>query len=60
MHTIAIAGSHGKSTTTSMMITTLYDQANFALGIVGAQMKQFDGHNFALAGDKVSIIRTIL
>jgi UDP-N-acetylmuramate-alanine ligase/ribosomal protein S18 acetylase RimI-like enzyme len=60
MKTIAIAGSHGKSTTTSMMIGVLYDHPQFGLGIVWAQMKQFDHQNFVIPEDKQSYIKEIL
>jgi UDP-N-acetylmuramate-alanine ligase/ribosomal protein S18 acetylase RimI-like enzyme len=60
MHTIAIAGTHGKSTTTSMMISTVYDHPDFGLWIVWAQMKQFEWANVVIAWDKHKEIAHIL
>lgn len=60
MQTIAIAGTHGKSTTTSMMISALHDHPQFGLGIVWAQMKQFDCANFVIAEDKKNYIQEIM
>jgi len=48
--TIAVAGSHGKTTTTAMLAKVLRDIGHEPTAIVGSLVKDFDGSNF-LAGD---------
>lgn len=58
--TIAVAGTHWKSTTTSMLITSLSKlNNNFALWIVGALVPQLWGDNFFLNTKKLSSIKKI-
>lgn len=45
--TIAIAGTHGKSTTTALLTNTMKEiDASFALGILGALVPQLDQKNY--------------
>lgn len=58
--TIAVAGTHWKSTTSSMLITSLAKlNKDFALWIVGALVPQLDGNNFFINKRKRLSLRKI-
>ncbi|MCA9374371.1 MAG: UDP-N-acetylmuramate--L-alanine ligase [Candidatus Gracilibacteria bacterium] len=53
--TIAICGTHGKTTTTSMVATILKDEIDPTI-LVGANISILDGHNFYLGKGEYLII----
>ena len=50
---IAVAGAHGKSTTSAMIGTILYDLHAEATTITGTLVKAFDGKNISIAGEDI-------
>jgi len=50
---IAVAGAHGKSTTSSMIGTILHDLQAGATTITGTLLKSFDGKNISAEGQKI-------
>ncbi|MCX6722990.1 MAG: Mur ligase domain-containing protein, partial [Candidatus Staskawiczbacteria bacterium] len=55
-HTIAIAGSHGKSTTTAMTALVLIKAGLNPTVIVGTKLKEFGGSNFRAGKSKFLVI----
>ena len=53
-YTIAVSGSHGKSSTTSMLATILRDAGKEVISIVGANIHDWDGKNFLKANEGAS------
>lgn len=49
---IAVAGTHGKSTTTSMISQILKNSAEDFTAVVGTLLREFDGKNFYTRGNK--------
>jgi len=54
--TIAISGTHGKSTTTAMLSLILIEAGLDPTVIVGTKLKEFDNSNFRMGGSKYLII----
>jgi UDP-N-acetylmuramate--alanine ligase len=54
--TIAVSGSHGKSTTTAMMANVLIEAGLNPTVIVGTKLKEFGNTNFRLGGKKNPIL----
>ncbi|MEK7554387.1 MAG: Mur ligase domain-containing protein [Patescibacteria group bacterium] len=54
--TIAVSGSHGKSTTTSFLALMLVHGGLDPTVIVGTKLKEFDGSNFRKGGGKYLVI----
>lgn len=50
-YTIAIAGTHGKSSTASMLATVLRDLGKEVISIVGASIHDWEGKNFLSANE---------
>jgi UDP-N-acetylmuramate--alanine ligase len=53
-YTIAVAGTHGKSSTASMLATVLRDLGKEVVSIVGANIHDWGGKNFLKANDGAS------
>ena len=50
---IAVAGAHGKSTTSAMIGTILHDLQAFGTTITGTLVKAFDGRNISSEGQEI-------
>lgn len=53
-YTIAVAGTHGKSSTTAMIATLLRDAGKEVTALVGANVHDWDGKNFMKANQGAS------
>lgn len=53
-YTIAVAGTHGKSSTTAMIATILRDAGKEVTALVGANIHDWDGKNFLKANEGAS------
>ncbi len=53
-YTIAVAGTHGKSSTASMLATVLRDLGKEVISIVGASIHDWEGKNFLSANKGIS------
>lgn len=53
-YTIAVSGSHGKSSTASMLATILRDSGREVISIVGANIHDWDGKNFMKSNEGAS------
>ncbi len=53
-YTIAVAGTHGKSSTVAMLATVLRDLGKEVVAIVGASIHDWDGKNFLSANEGAS------
>lgn len=61
MTTVAIAGTHGKSTSTSLMIDALFHTSGrFAVGIVWALLPSYDNKNCVIASAHKGSVATIV
>ncbi len=54
--TIAISGTHGKSTTTAMLALVLVEAGLDPTVIIGTKLKEFDGSNFRIGKSKYLLI----
>lgn len=54
--TVAVSGTHGKSTTTSMIALVLVKSGLDPTVIVGTKLKEFEGSNFRAGSSKVLVI----
>jgi UDP-N-acetylmuramate--alanine ligase len=55
-YTIAIAGAHGKSTTTAMTAKILTDAGLDPSVVIGTKMREFHNHNFRVGKSKYLVI----
>lgn len=56
LDTIAVSGSHGKTTTTGMLYSVFRAAGKIPSALIGSLMKDFDGSNVAIGTDKTFIV----
>ncbi len=55
-HTVAVSGTHGKSTTTAMLALVMIEAGMDPTVIIGTKLKEFNGSNFRMGKSKYLLI----